>query len=211
MCGCGLLHTETEGSAHPGLPRRLVRFSPVGRQVEYSQVPCSSVIWNAWGLGYIFPSTLCLSSSKYPSWEQVSTDAGLAQQKWPKLALYIFPLIALLPQVIRRVSEDGCSVLLAEPVVVPRDGATAVSSHLADFPEEGPPFPGEGMIWHLQSKLWSLHLWPLNRSLCAFPQGEGIWNEDPSSYVSLVLSFLQEQLDKGHTPSTLKVYVASRF
>lgn len=37
-----------------------------------------------------------------------------------------------------------------------------------------------------------------------------IWNEDPSSYgISLVLSFLQELLDKGHTPSTLKVYVAS--
>lgn len=35
-------------------------------------------------------------------------------------------------------------------------------------------------------------------------------NEDPSSCeVSTILSFLQKLLDKGHSPSTLKVYVVA--
>ncbi len=44
---------------------------------------------------------------------------------------------------------------------------------------------------------------PLN-GLCS-PRGENLSTSD----LSVVLSFLQEWLDKGHSPSTLKVYVAA--
>ncbi|XP_048019354.1 uncharacterized protein LOC125250684 [Megalobrama amblycephala] len=84
---------------------------------------------------------------------------------------------------------------------------------------------------------WVLHLWPLNGSLVDLPENVqntisqarapstrclyalkwsvfSAWctarGEDPSTCdISLILSFLQELLDKGHTPSTLKVYVAA--
>lgn len=50
------------------------------------------------------------------------------------------------------------------------------------------------------------HLYAIKSSVfsdwCTIP------NEDPTACdASLLLSFLQEQLDKGHTPSTLKVYM----
>ncbi|XDV15095.1 hypothetical protein PO909_015235 [Leuciscus waleckii] len=60
-----------------------------------------------------------------------------------------------------------------------------------------------GSIWHPRPELWSLHVWAINcwctasgtsPSRCGVPE---------------VLSFLQELLDKGRTPSTLKVYVAA--
>lgn len=35
----------------------------------------------------------------------------------------------------------------------------------ADSANKWPPLSGGGTIWHLWPKLWSLHVWPLNRSL----------------------------------------------
>ncbi len=90
-------------------------------------------------------------------------------------------------------------------------------------------------MWHPRPELWALHLWPLDgssqTSLRAFktqslrleprldasmplnglfsPPGAQTSGTDPVSCdISLILSFLQELLDKGHSPSTLKVYVA---
>ncbi len=92
-----------------------------------------------------------------------------------------------------------------------------------------------GTIWHPQPELWALHLWPLDGSLQTFPRVCKIsqarapstrrlyalkWSvfttwcttrgADPALCdVLLILSFLQELLEKGRSPSTLKVYVAA--
>ncbi len=93
-----------------------------------------------------------------------------------------------------------------------------------------------GTIWHPQPELWALHLWPLDGNLRTFP--ESVLNaisqaRAPStrrlyalkwsvfsawctnrgadrvvSDISLILSFLQDLLEKGRSPFTLEFYVA---
>ncbi len=58
-----------------------------------------------------------------------------------------------------------CGPPLAEPVMVLRDGKSAVSSHLANFSEKGPLFQGMG------NNLAPPYLCPLYGILHAFPRG----------------------------------------
>ncbi len=60
---------------------------------------------------------------------------------WPNTHLYAFPPIAQLPQVIRRIMETKCSLLLVtppleEPSLVPRDDPAAVCSTVVNATEE---------------------------------------------------------------------------
>ncbi len=93
-----------------------------------------------------------------------------------------------------------------------------------------------GTIWHPRPELWALYIWPLNGSLLASqrvlntisearaPSTRHLYalkwsvfstwclnrGENPStSELAVVLSFLQELLDKGRSHSTLKVFVAA--
>ncbi len=94
-----------------------------------------------------------------------------------------------------------------------------------------------GTIWHPRPELWALYIWPLNGRPTGFPERVlntisearapstrrlyalkwsvfSTWclnrGENPStSELAVVLSFLQELLDKGRSHSTLKVFVAA--
>ncbi len=94
-----------------------------------------------------------------------------------------------------------------------------------------------GPIWHPRPELWALHVWPLVWEPFVLPEHVlntmaearapstrrlytlkwavfSTWcqdhNLDPvTSDVSVVLSFLQEMLDKQHSSSTIKVCVAA--
>ncbi len=77
-----------------------------------------------------------------------SKDRDALAHDWPNLLLYAFPPIALLPQVVRHVREQGHKVLLVapfmeEPTLVVRADSATDSSPLARAPETGSPLSGE--------------------------------------------------------------------
>ncbi|KAL0161520.1 hypothetical protein M9458_045245, partial [Cirrhinus mrigala] len=126
---------------------------------------------------------------------------------------------------------------LEEPTVVFRTVPTALCSPLADPPEAGPPLSGERD--NMAPPAQSVGLTPLvsgrepenlpGRVLNTISQARApstrclyalkwsvfsTWcsarGKNPASCgISVILSFLQELLDKGRSPSTLKVYVAA--
>ncbi len=160
-----------------------------------------------------------------------SKDRDALAHDWPNLLLYAFPPIALLPQGNR---EQGHKV---EPTLVVRADSATDSSPLARAPETGSPLSGERNNMAPSTRaVGSLHLaaqWeptgfpervlntisearaPSTRRLYALKWSVfSTWclnrGENPStSELTVVLSFLQELLDKGRSHSTLKVFVAA--
>ncbi|KAL0173136.1 hypothetical protein M9458_033447, partial [Cirrhinus mrigala] len=126
---------------------------------------------------------------------------------------------------------------LEDPAVVFRTVPAALCSPLADPPEAGPPLSGERD--HMAPPAQSVGLTPLVLGRESENLPEGVLNtisqaRAPSTRrlyalkwsvfstwcstrgknpafcdISVILSFLQELLDKGRSPSTLKVYVAA--
>ncbi len=101
-----------------------------------------------------------------------SKDRDALAHDWPNLLLYAFPLIALLPQVIRRIREQGHKVLLVAPLWRNQPWLSELTQLLTAAPW---PVPlrrdllsqANGTIWHPRPELWALYIWPLNGSLLA--------------------------------------------
>ncbi len=109
-------------------------------------------------------------NSHCPTYYSKDRDA-LAHDR-PNLLLYAFPPIALLPQVVRRVREQGHKVLLVAPLWRNQPWLSELTKLLTAAPW---PVPlrqdllsqANGTIWQPRPKLWALHLWPLDGSLPA--------------------------------------------
>lgn len=129
---------------------------------------------------------------------------------------------------------DSGSTQMAQPAVVPGTGEHVAPSPVADPAEKGPFIPGEGHHMAPQPRalgptcvadqrgvyqrvlqtiaearapstrrLYTLK-WKVFANWCVDKK------EDPRSCdVSIILTFLQERLDAGSSPSTVKVYVAA--
>ncbi len=171
-----------------------------------------------------------------------SKDRDALAHDWPNLLLYAFPPIALLPQVVRRIREQGHKVLLVAPLWRNQPWLSELTqlltaAPLARAPETGSPLSGERNNMAPSTRaVGSLHLaaqWeptgfpervlntisearaPSTRRLYALKWSVfSTWclnrGENPStSELAVVLSFLQELLDKGRSHSTLKVFVAA--
>ncbi|KAI2647353.1 ORF V: Enzymatic polyprotein [Labeo rohita] len=140
-------------------------------------------------------------------------------QTWPRLRLYAFPPIALLPGVLERVRRDGVSLLLVAPYWPGRVWFSDLISLLDGSPWEI-PVRGDllsqagGTILHPRPELWKLGA-PSTRKLYAlkwklFTSWCGDRQQDPVNCpVGSVLEFLQSRLSAGLSHSTLKVYVAA--
>ncbi len=92
---------------------------------------------------------------------------------WPNLLLYAFPPIALLPQVVRRVREQGHKVLLVAPLWRNQPWLSELTQLLtaASWPvplRRDLLSQANGTKWHPRPELWALYIWPLNGSLLAF-------------------------------------------
>ena len=94
------------------------------------------------------------------------SDDALAQT-WPSRALYAFPPVSLLPQVLQRIRETSHSVLL----IAPRWEGQTWFPELTQLSQTAPwPIPvradllsqARGTIWHPHPERWALHAWVIN-------------------------------------------------
>ncbi len=148
--------------------------------------------------------------------------------EWPSLPLYAFPPVALLPQVLWRVRELWHKLLLIAPLWWhgPSDSVgVRVIAVPRPIPLRWDLLSQvNGTIWHPRSDLWALHVSrrepfglpervlntkararaPSTRHLYALKWSIfSAWCQDRdldpvTSDMSVVLSFLQEMLDKQH-------------
>ncbi len=109
-------------------------------------------------------------TSHCPLWFSLTHPAPLGLdamvQTWPRLRLYAFPPIALLPGVLERVRRDGVRLLLVAPFWPGRVWFSDLISLLDGSPWEIPVrrdllSQAEGMILHPRPELWKLWVWPL--------------------------------------------------
>ncbi|KAI2663140.1 ORF V: Enzymatic polyprotein [Labeo rohita] len=121
-----------------------------------------------------------------------------------------FSPTSLIPQILKRVREQRHKLLLVAPLWRTQPWFPELCQLLCAAPW---PIPlrrdllsqANGAIWHPQPNLWALHLWLVRFFHLVFHP----WKNPVSCDISVILSFLQELLDKGRSPSTLKVYVAA--
>ncbi|KAL0163759.1 hypothetical protein M9458_039512, partial [Cirrhinus mrigala] len=119
--------------------------------------------------------------------------------------------LASYAQTLCEIREDGEQVLLVAP-----HWPTRTCPSLEDPLEEGSS-QGMGTIWHPRPDLWNLHAVIETITQQAYALRWGLFvdwcasrGEDPQRCpIAVVLSFLQEKLERRLSPSTLKVYVAA--
>lgn len=147
----------TEGSLRAGQVETRSKHVPeqcISRRMQATS-PVIQIIWTIFGRAEV---DLLNSEDNSHCPTYFSKERNALAHNWPITRLYVFPLIALLPQVIRRVREVGCSVLLMAPFW----------RNQTLFPELIQPIPlrknlfsqMRGMIWHPWPELRSLYVWP---------------------------------------------------
>ncbi|KAI2658972.1 ORF V: Enzymatic polyprotein [Labeo rohita] len=109
-------------------------------------------------------------NAQCPLWYSLVHPAPLGLdamvQTWPRLRLYAFPPIALLPGVLERVRRDGVSLLLVAPFWPGRVWFSDLISLLDGSPWEIPVrrdllSQAGGSFLHPRPELWKLWVWPL--------------------------------------------------
>ncbi|XP_026084954.1 uncharacterized protein LOC113060276, partial [Carassius auratus] len=126
-------------------------------------------IWRIFGRAQVdlFASQ---ETSQCPLWFSLVHPAPLGLdamvQTWPRLRLYAFPPIALLPGVLARVRRDGVHLLLVAPFWPGRVWFSDLVSLLDGSPWEIPIrtdllSQAQGTIIHPRLELWKLWVWPL--------------------------------------------------
>ncbi len=109
-------------------------------------------------------------TAQCPLWYSLVHPAPLGLdamvQMWPRLRLYAFPPIALLPGVLERVCRDGVRLLLVAPFWPGRVWFSDLISLLDGSPWEIPVrsdllSQAGGTLVHPRPELWKLWVWPL--------------------------------------------------
>ncbi len=161
-------------------------------------------------------------TSHCPLWYSLTHPAPLGLdamvQTWPRLRLYAFPPIILLPGVLERVRRDGVRLLLVAPFwpgrvwydLSPPPGvmeAVGVAPERAQLIASGLSIKVVETILQSRApsmrKLYGLK-WRLFTSWCGDHQLDPV-----NCPVGTVLEFLQARFSAGLSHSTLRVYVAA--
>lgn len=128
-----------------------------------------AAIWQRFGKADV-DLFACQNSTHCPLWYSLTHPAPLGLdamvQTWPRLRLYAFPPIALLPGVLERVRQGGYNLLLVAPYWPTRVWFSDLMSLL-----DGPPWEipvrrdllsqAKGAIVHPRPDIWKLWVWPL--------------------------------------------------
>ncbi|XP_043116738.1 LOW QUALITY PROTEIN: uncharacterized protein LOC122360307, partial [Puntigrus tetrazona] len=124
-------------------------------------------IWSRFYQVEVFASR---GNAQCPLWFSLVHPAPLGldamSQAWPRRRLYAFPPIALLPEVLARVRQDGIRLLLVAPFWPGRVWFTDLIGLVDGHPWEIPLRPdllslAEGTIVHPRPELLKLWVWPL--------------------------------------------------
>ncbi|KAI2652610.1 Gag-Pol polyprotein [Labeo rohita] len=139
-------------------------------------------------------------NAQCPHWFSLTHPAPLGLdamvQTWPRLRLYAFPLITLLPGVLERVCWDGDRLLLVAQYWPAR-------AWFSDLIPSSTALPGRFPSGGISSRKREAPSFTLARSC-------GNHQQDPVNCpVGTVLEFLQDRFSAGLAHSTLKVYVAA--
>ncbi|KAL0164569.1 hypothetical protein M9458_040322, partial [Cirrhinus mrigala] len=191
------------------------------------------LIWSHFGEAQIdlFASLESSHCQLFYSLNEAPLGRDALAHSWPPGPKYAFPPVSLLAQTLCKIREDEEQVLLVAPCWPTRTWFPDLISLAAAPPWKIPLrrdllSQGMGTIWHPRPDLWNLHVWLLvgtRQTSPAFhrPQAYALrWGlfvdwcssrgEDPQRCpTAVVLSFLQEKLERRLSPSTLKVYVAA--
>ncbi len=107
-------------------------------------------------------------TAQCPLWYSLIHPAPLGLdavvQTWPRLRLYIFPLIALLPGVLARVRRDEVSLLLVAPFWPGRVWFSDLISLLNGSPWGIPvrrDLLSQAGVYHPHPEMWKFWVWPL--------------------------------------------------
>ena len=161
-----------QGDVHPGGPECSGRL-PVeaGSDAGRMETPPEVVeeLWIRFGRAQVdlFASR---ETTHCPAYFSLTHPAPLGLdamvQTWPRLRLYAFPPLALLPGVLERVRRDGVQLLLVAPLWPGRVWLADIMSLL-----EGPPWEipvrrdllsqAGGSVLHPRPELWKRWAWPL--------------------------------------------------
>nr|XP_055041699.1 uncharacterized protein LOC129429202 [Misgurnus anguillicaudatus] len=101
------------------------------------------------------------------------TDAPLQGEaltsRWPKVSLYAFPPIKLIPLVLCKIREEGATVILVAPDWPNQPWYPDLREMLISPPWQIPLRRDllsqvEGSVWHPSPELWNLHAWKVRGS-----------------------------------------------
>ncbi|KAI2654668.1 enzymatic polyprotein [Labeo rohita] len=157
-------------------------------------------------------------NAQCPRWFSLTHPAPLGLdsmvQTWPRLHLYAFPPIALLPGVLETVCRDGVALLLVAPFWPGRVWFSDLISLLEGSPWEIPVrrdllSQAGGSFLHPRPELWKLWSSLYEETVCLEVEALHFLVRTVNCPVGTVLEFLQDRLSAGLTHSTLKVYVAA--
>jgi hypothetical protein len=85
---------------------------------------------------------------------------------WSRLEAYAFPPFILIPQVLRKIRNAECRVLLVAPLWPQRSWFSDLLDLLRDFPRILPRRPDllfqKGRVLHATPDMFQLHVWPLS-------------------------------------------------
>ena len=85
---------------------------------------------------------------------------------WHRLEAYAFPPFILIPQVLRKIRNTECHVLLVAPLWPQRSWFSDLLDLLRDFPRVLPRRPDllcqRGRVLHATPDMFQLHVWPLS-------------------------------------------------
>ncbi|KAI2654623.1 Transposon Ty3-G Gag-Pol polyprotein [Labeo rohita] len=139
-----------------------------------------------------------------------SKERDALAQDWPNLLLYAFPPTSLIPQILKRVREQRHKLLLVAPLWRTQPWFPELCQLLCAAPW---PIPLRRDLLSLRRTgpfgIPSPIYGPYTCVVRFFHLVFHPWKNPVSCDISVILSFLQELLDKGRSPSTLKVYVAA--
>ncbi|XP_041860863.1 uncharacterized protein LOC121652254 [Melanotaenia boesemani] len=150
---------------------------------------------------------------------------------WPPGLLYAFPPLALIPLTLARVREYGHTLILIAPLWPAMHWLAEIYQLLRAQPWQLPLrrdllLQGRGTVFHPHPERLALWAWPLSGSVCQLWDSHrgslygskwGVFVEWCNRHghvplqcpVGVILSFLQDLIDKKKAFSTVKVYLAA--
>ncbi|KAL0199646.1 hypothetical protein M9458_002833, partial [Cirrhinus mrigala] len=162
------------------------------------------MIWSLFGEAEIdlFASEENAHCQLFFSLTNAPLQGDALSSRWPKKRKYAFPPVKIMPLVLQKIREEKGTVLLVAPSWPNQPWFPELIELLT-----APPWPIP------QKARYGTCMADAKRISTSFGYNcrseSSIYQTSVHCDVSVILSFLQDCLDAGRTPSTLKVYVAA--